>query len=50
MAPLMETDDPPAFEDIELGARLNIFAGDEFSKIGMYGDQTNLALNLRFLF
>jgi len=41
---------PPAFEDVEFGARLNIFAGDDFSKIGMYGDQSNLALNLRLLF
>jgi hypothetical protein len=41
---------PPSYEDLQFGAKINIFAGDEFSKVGMYGDQSSLVLNLRWLF
>jgi len=41
---------PPFYEDLELGARLNVFAGNEFSKVGMYGDQSSLVLNVRWLY
>lgn len=41
---------PASFEDLQLGARFNIFAGEDFSKIGMYGDESNLSFTLRWLF
>lgn len=41
---------PPFTEDLQLGARLNIFAGDEFSTVGMYKNQSSLVLTMRWLF
>jgi hypothetical protein len=40
----------PMYEDVELGARFSAFSGDEFSKIGMYGEQSSLILSARWLF
>jgi hypothetical protein len=41
---------PASFEDLQLGARFNFFAGEEFSKIGMYGDESSFIFTLRWLF
>lgn len=41
---------PPFTEDLQLGARLNIFAGDQFSTVGMYKNQSSLVLTMRWLF
>ncbi len=41
---------PPSYEDIQFSARLNAFAGEDFSKIGMYGDESSLVLSLRWLY
>jgi len=41
---------PPVYEDIQVSARLNVFTGDDFSKIGMYGDESSFVVSLRWLF
>lgn len=40
----------PTYEDLELGARFNVFAGEDFSKIGMYGNQSSLIFSSRWWF
>ncbi len=38
----------PFYEDLQLGLKMNIFAGQEFSTVGMYTDQSNLLFTLRW--
>jgi len=41
---------PPSYEDLQVGARFNVFAGNEFSTVGMYGDQSSMIFQARWLF
>jgi hypothetical protein len=41
---------PPSYEDLQFMARFNVFAGEDFSKIGMYGKESSLVVSLRWLF
>jgi hypothetical protein len=41
---------PASFEDLQLGARFNVFLGEDFSKIGMYEDESSFIATLRLLF
>jgi hypothetical protein len=41
---------PPVYEDLQLGARLNLFLGDERSMVGMYRDHSSFLVTVRWLF
>ncbi len=41
---------PPFSEDLQLGLKMNIFGGEEFSTVGMYSGQSNLLLTIKWLY
>ncbi len=38
----------PSYEDLQLGLKMNIFGGEEFSTVGMYSGQSNLLFTVKW--
>lgn len=38
----------PMYEDLQLGLKMNIFGGEEFSTVGMYSGQSNLLFTVKW--